>query len=88
MAIRGRYREEFEKDGVDVVRDNVARHPYLPTSKQDSAKAWLHEQDSAVKRRHERETVDIARSAKNASWVAIFISLLALLLSVLGLKFQ
>jgi hypothetical protein len=84
--MRSRYREEFEKDGVDLVRGNVESHPYKPVEKQQAAKLWLRQQDSTVKRGYDRETIEIARSAKNAAWWAMGISILALIVSILALK--
>jgi hypothetical protein len=41
--IRPIYRNEFEKDGLEKVRDNVLRNPYKDAEQQEQAKAvpWV-----------------------------------------------
>ena len=39
--IRPRYRNEFEKDGLAKVRDNVLRNPYKNVEQQQQAKEWI-----------------------------------------------
>jgi hypothetical protein len=39
--IRPIYRNEFEKDGLEKVRDNVLRHPYKNAEQQEQAKEWI-----------------------------------------------
>ena len=48
--IRAIYRNEFEKDGLEKVRDNVLRHPYEDAEQQEQAKEWIEEKERAEKR--------------------------------------
>jgi hypothetical protein len=38
--IRPYYRNEFEKDGLEKVRDNVLHHPYKTSEQQKDARTW------------------------------------------------
>ena len=61
--IRPIFWNEFEKDGLEKVRDNVLRHPYKNTEQQEQAKEWIEEKEKAQKRafEHRLEIADGSR---------------------------
>ena len=64
--IRPMYRNEFEKDGLEKVRDNVLRNPYKNAEQQEQAKEWIEEKEGAQKRAFEHRL--------DAVWLAVFIA--------------
>lgn len=79
----------FESLGEEKVRENLASKIYSP-QKQSFAENWLNEKARSQKNNKKelelnlaREANKIARSSRNASWAAIIISIIALLVAVL-----
>ena len=73
--IRPIYRNEFEKDGLEKVRDNVLRHPYEDPEQQEQAKEWIEEKEGARKRAFEHRL-------EIAAWLAVFLAFIAAFFSV------
>ena len=57
--IRPHYRNEFEKDGLEKVRDNVLHHPYKTSEQQKDARTWIEETERVQHRAYEKR-VEIA----------------------------
>ncbi|MGH9553207.1 MAG: hypothetical protein ACRD3W_27755 [Terriglobales bacterium] len=72
---RALYRNEFEKDGLEKVRDNVLRHPYEDLEQQEQAKEWIEEKEGAYKRAYEHRL-------EIAAWLAAFFAFIAAVFSV------
>ena len=49
MGIRKAFRDEFNRDGIEVVREKVARRDYKEDEKHAQAIKWLNRQDTACK---------------------------------------
>jgi hypothetical protein len=60
---------EFERDGEDIVRRNLAAHIY-GERKVAFAKEWLARQDQARRDSSNTEQISIARDASEAAWAA------------------
>ena len=68
--IRPHYRNEFEKDGLEKVRDNVLHHPYKTFEQQEDARKWIEEMEG-VQHRADENRVEIA------AWLAVFFAFIA-----------
>ena len=68
--IRPHYRNEFEKDGLEKVRDNVLHHPYKTSEQQKDARTWIEETERVQHRAYEKR-VEIA------AWLAVFFAFMA-----------
>jgi hypothetical protein len=68
--IRPQYRNEFEKDGLEKVRDNVFHHPYKSPEQQEHARKGIEEIEGVQHRAYEKR-VEIA------AWLAAFFSFVA-----------
>ena len=94
------YKEEFEEKREEKVKielasgqyGNPADHSY---PKARYAKVWLEEKEKTKQEDLKREEITIAkeanqisRSAKNASWLALTISVISILLSAFTLRFK
>ena len=73
--IRPIYRNEFEKDGLEKVRDNVLRNPYKVAEQQEQAKEWIEEKERAQKRAFEHRL-------EIAVWLAVFLAFVAAFFSL------
>ena len=73
--IRPIYRNEFEKDGLEKVRDNVLRRPYKNAEQQEQAKEWIEEKEGVRKRAFEHRL-------ETAVWLAVFLAFIAAFFSV------
>jgi len=69
------YRNEFEKDGLEKVRDNVLRNPYRDAEQQEQAEEWIEEKEAAQKRAFEHRL-------EIAAWLAVFFAFVAAFFSV------
>jgi hypothetical protein len=67
--IRPHYRNEFEKDGLEKVRDNVLHHPCKTSEQQKDARTWIEETERVQHRAYEKR-------AEIAAWLAVFSLLL------------
>jgi len=67
---------DFERDGEQTVRDNVARGAYIER-RAKLAKAWLAQKERARKDLSSEAQIRIARSAKNAAWAAAIAAIVA-----------
>jgi hypothetical protein len=81
---------DFERDGEEKVRENVALERYGSRRRMALAKQWLEIQDqsrltkSERERRSERdEDRRIARSAKNAAWIAAIAAMIAAMSAII-----
>jgi hypothetical protein len=75
--IRPQYRNEFEKDGLEKVRDNVLHHPYKISDQQEQARRWIEEKEGALHRAYENR-VEIA------AWLAVFFAFIAAFFGLLA----
>lgn len=82
--IRARYREEFEQIGPDDVRSRLKAHLY-DQEKSEHARRWLDEKDHGEDRSLKRESNQIARSAKNAAWIAATMAIIAVIFAGLSI---
>jgi hypothetical protein len=73
--IRPMYRNEFEKDGLEKVRDNVLRDLYKNAEQQEQAKEWIEEKEGTQKRAFEHRL-------EIAVWLAVFLAFIAAFFSV------
>jgi hypothetical protein len=69
MSDHDLYYGDFERDGEDAVRNNIAAGRYNG-QKFRLAEEWLRRLDSAKTEASQAEQIEIARSAKNAAWEA------------------
>jgi hypothetical protein len=53
--IRPQYRNEFEKEGLEKVRDNVFHHPYKSPEQQEHARKWIEAMEGVQHRAMRRE---------------------------------
>ena len=75
VMIRPIYRNEFEKDGLEKVRDNVLRNPYKVAEQQEQAKEWIEEKERVQKRAFEHRL-------EIAVWLAVFLAFVAAFFSL------
>jgi hypothetical protein len=75
--IRPQYRNEFEKDGLEKVRDNVLHHPYKISDQQEQARIWIEEKEGAQHRAYENRVEIAAWLAVVFAFIAAFFGLLA-----------
>src|SRR5450631_3122092 len=78
---------DFEKMGVEAVRQWLASGD-MPVGFRAHAYEWLGQKDKEEQQRKavaEAEQIEIARSAKDANWVAARAAIAALVVSVLAL---
>ncbi len=68
--IKPQYRNDFEKDGLEKVRDNVLHHPYKIPEQQEDARKWIEEMEGVQHRAYENR-VEIA------AWLAAFFAFVA-----------
>jgi hypothetical protein len=73
--IRPIFWNEFEKEGLEKVRDNVLRHPYKNNEQQEQAKEWIEEKEKAQKRAFEHRL-------EIAAWLAALLAFIAAFFSV------
>lgn len=67
---------DFERDGEQTVRDNLARSAYVER-RASLARAWLAQKDRSRKDASSLEQIRIAASAKNAAWAAAIAAMIA-----------
>jgi hypothetical protein len=89
-----RFRQEFEEAGEDKVRNNLRLGRYNSKSGRYAA-AWLAEKDQSRLREQEArkdsssaEQMRIARSAKNAAWIAAMAAIIAAMAAIMALLFR
>ena len=75
--IRPQYRNEFEKDGLEKVRDNVLHHPYEISDQQEQARIWIEEKEGAQHRAYENRVEIAVWLAVVFAFIAAFFGLLA-----------
>jgi hypothetical protein len=68
--LRSQYRNEFEKDGLEKVRDNLLHRPYETPEQQEHARRWIEEMERVQHRAYETR-VEIA------AWLAAFFAFVA-----------
>jgi hypothetical protein len=87
-AIRKRYREEFERLGIDVVTDGL-RNSRFDADKSEHAKRWLTEKADESRAHFDSETMSLmreqaraARSANRAAWIAAITAIAAAAIAI------
>ncbi len=78
------YFGDFEGDGEDVVRKNLALNLYQP-KKAALAREWLLRKDQSRKDASISEQIRIARSAKNAAWMAATAAIIAAICAAIAI---
>ena len=74
---------DFERDGEQAVRDNLARGAYMEP-RANLARAWLQRNGGAKNDAFAAEQIQIARSSKNAAWTAAVAAIVAALIATIS----
>ena len=74
----------LESEGEDNVRKNIRMNAY-PPQQRATAENWLADRDRRKQEKERADTLKIALSAKRASWAAVFVSLISVLVATVAL---
>jgi hypothetical protein len=78
--ISKRYREEFERDGIEAVRKQVELDSYTDSEKHRQAVAWLNAQNPARKSyRVARKQLTLSRRTARETRIAVILAALILI---------
>src|SRR5690348_6130740 len=75
------FRRSLEEMGEHAVKDVLAHNRWNP-QRARLAEAWLAELDDTRSARSNRESLAIARSAKNAAWAAAIAAIIAIPIAI------
>jgi hypothetical protein len=80
------FSDEFESEGVEVVREKVAKRAYKDDEKHAQAVKWLNRQDPARKTsRMVRKQLVLARRTARETRIAVLLSAVTLVVLILVL---
>jgi hypothetical protein len=84
MGIRKAFRDEFNRDGIEVVREKVARRDYKEDEKHAQAIKWLNRQDTACKtyKAVKKQLALARRTARQTRLTLSAVTLVVLLLAL------
>lgn len=78
------FRKGLDEMGEEAVRRNLSRNVWNP-QKVAVAELWLADMDDARIERSQRESLTIARSAKNAAWAAAIAAIIAVPIAIVSI---